>query len=334
MVGLDRYMSEYQTAWRGRNLANQESGTQNGKHRPWILPSDLWEEGLWPGIRGSSGHSLPCYLEREEVQKHDGVHNLKSSWVMCANLYFPFRQDLKVVAGFLKHRVSPAIETVDRIEMEWAERAPLDPATLLGEPHGQRGRNQTSPDVALIVNGGKGIVLTESKFVEHSFYPCSGRNKDYGNPDTARCMNARKVYDDPYEQCYMTQWAYGRRTNRKYWDYLRFSPDALRLLKRCPAASAGYQLFRQQALAEALLQKGAYDFVISCVAYDARNKVLLECLRSTGIQDFTREWGSLFDGKAQFATFTHQEWVNWVSATRKGSWQDWLDYVRERYELG
>ena len=334
MVDFNGHMSEYQTAWRRTSLETQEPGTQNGQQRSWILPRDLWEEGLWPGIRSSSGHSLPSYLEDEEVQKHDGVHNLKSSWVMCANLYFPFQEDLKVVAGFLKDRVAPAIETVDRIELEWAEkREGLDPASLLGEPHGQRGKNQTSPDVAFIVNCGKGIVLTESKFVEHSFYPCSGRNKDYGNPDVARCMNPRKVYDDPDRQCYMTQWAYRRRTNRKYWDYLRFSPDALRVLRRCPAASAGYQLFRQQALAEALAQKGAYDFVISCVAYDARNQVLRECLRSTGIQDFTREWGSLFDGKAQFATFTHQEWVRWVSATRKGAWQDWLDYVNRRYEF-
>jgi len=333
VVDLDRHMSEYQTEWRCESLENQVPGVQNGKQRPWILPLELWEEGLWPGIKSSSGHSLPSYLEGETVQKHDGAHNLKSSWVMCANLYFPFKEDLKVVAGFLKDRVSPVIETVDGVELEWAERPPLDPATLLGEPHGQRGKNQTSPDVAFIVNGGKGIVLTESKFVEHSFYPCSGRKRRYCNPAPQRCLDLNKVYRDVANQCHMLQWACRGRTNRKYWDYLRFSPDSLRVLRRCPAASAGYQLFRQQALAEALAQRGAYDFVISCVAYDARNQVLLECLRSTGIQDFTREWGSLFDGKAQFATFTHQEWVRWVSATRKGAWQDWLDYVNRRYEL-
>ncbi len=34
-----------------------------------------------------------------------------------------------------------------------------------------------------------------------------------------------------------------------------------------------------------------------------------------------------FEGKAKFATFTHQQWVKWVSNNKKEIWQDWLDYV-------
>lgn len=332
MEDFDRYMNDYQIQWRRNHLENQVEGTQNRKKRPWILPRKLWEEGLWAGIR-SGKNSLPAYLDDTGVQKHDGVHNLKSSWVQCANLYFPFREDHEILAGFLRKHVSPLIDTVNRIELEWAEKPPLDPTTLLGEPRGQRGKNQTSPDVAFIVNGGRGIVLTENKFTEHSFYPCSGRKKIYGNPDIGRCMNPGKVYNDTANQCYMLQWANGERTNRKYWDYLKFTSEALVILRRCPAANAGYQLFRQQALAEALAQKGPYDFVISCVAYDARNQTLIKCLKSTGIHDFTTDWGSLFEGKAKFATFTHQQWVEWVSNNKKGIWQDWLDYVNKRYEL-
>jgi len=332
MNDFDRYMNDYQTRWRRNNLENQVPGTQNGKKRPWILPRELWKEGLWAGIRGGT-NSLPAYLDDTGVQKHDGVHNLKSSWVLCANLYFPFREDHETLAGFLRNHVSPIIDTVNRIELEWAEEPPLDPTTLLGEPHGQRGKNQTSPDIAFIVNGGKGIVLTENKFTEHSFYPCSGRKTIYGNPDIGRCMDICKVYNDTDNQCYMLQWANGERTNRKYWDYLKFTPEALSILRRCPAANAGYQLFRQQALAEALAQKGPYDFIISCVAYDARNRALVTCLKSTGIHNFTTDWGSLFEGKAKFATFTHQQWVKWVSNNKKRIWQDWLDYVNKRYEL-
>ena len=129
---------------------------------------------------------MPAYLDANKVQKHDGAHNLKSSWMQCANLYFPFREDYETIAGFLQKHVSRGIDTVNRIELEWAGKPPLDPTTLLGEPRGQRGANQTSPDVAFIVNGGKGIVLVENKFTEHSFYPCSGRKKIYGNPDRER----------------------------------------------------------------------------------------------------------------------------------------------------
>jgi hypothetical protein len=332
MEDFDRDMNGHQVRWRRKYLQNQAEGTQNGKKRPWILPRELWKEGLWAGIR-SGKNSLPSYLDNTGVQKHDGAHNLKSSWIQCANLYFAFREDLDTLAAFLQKRVSPLISTVNRIELEWAEQSPLDPTTLLGEPHGQRGRNQTSPDVAFIVNAGKGIVLTENKFTEHSFYPCSGRKKMYGNPDINRCMNPIKVYNDTANQCYLLEWADGDRTNRKYWDYLRFSRNAFNILRRCPAANAGYQLFRQQALAEALSQRGPYDFVISCVAYDARNQVLLECLKSTGLRSFTTDWGFLFEGKARFAAFTHQQWVEWVSNNKRGIWQDWLNYVNKRYAL-
>ncbi len=196
MFDFDLDMSNHQTYWRQNYLNNQTEGEQNQKKRPWILPSDLWEEGLWHGIRSNQNNSLPLYLDETGVQKHDGVHNLKSSWALCANLYFPFRTDKEILAGFLHECVSPLIETVDSIELEWEEEPPLDPTSLLGEPHGQRGKNQTSPDIAFIVNGGKGIILTENKFTEHSFYPCSGRKKIYGNPNPQRCLNISNVYND------------------------------------------------------------------------------------------------------------------------------------------
>jgi len=324
---------KHQSAWRENSVA-KEWGSQNGKQRPWILPREVWELGLWPGIRSSGQHSLPDYLEHNHIQKHDGVHNLKSSWMLSANLYFPFREDKEMLAGFLHNYVSSLIRTVDGVELEWAGDSPLDPATLLGEPHGQRGKNQTSPDIAFIVNDAKGIVLTENKFTEHSFYPCSGRKKEYGNPDMKRCLDLAKVYNDTANQCYMLQWACKGRTNRKYWEYIKFSPVGLAMLKYCPAATAGYQLFRQQSLAEALAQKNAYDFVVSCVAHDERNKTLIECLKGTGIEDFTIGWGPLFEGKATFTTFTHQQWVAWVRAhINKGWHQAWLEYVCERYNF-
>jgi hypothetical protein len=332
MKDFDKAMEDRQIKWRLHNIDTKERGSQNNKTRDWILPQQLWEQGLAPSIRSGQPNSLPQYLADTGVQKHTGVHNLKSSWMLCANLYFPFRKDLKMIAEFLRETISSQIEAVEKIELEWAEGYPFDPTTLLGEPLGQRGRNQTSPDIALLINGGKGIILTENKFTEHSFYGCSGRNKQYGNPDISRCMNFENVCKDRKNQCYQLQWANGDRTNRKYWDYLKFTEEAFKKLKRCPAATAGYQLFRQQALAEALATEGKYDIVISCVAYDDRNQILLNSLHGTGIESFTDGWGPLFDGKARFATFTHQKWVRWVREhDTHGAWGDWLKYVEERY---
>ncbi len=333
MNSFDQYMNQYQSKWRHDNIDSQEYGEQHGKKYPWILPRNHWKEGLWPGIRSGS-NSLPLYLQNSDVQKHDGVYNLKSSWVQCANLYFSFREDRDIIAGFLHDHVSSQIETVSQVELEWAENFPCDPATLLGEPQGQRGKNQTSPDIAFVVNNGKGIVLVENKFTEHSFYPCSGRKKIYGNPDPQRCMNLHKVYGDVANQCHMLKWADSRRTNRKYWDYIKFTSEGLSILRRCPATNAGYQLFRQQALAEAIAQKGSYEFVISCVAYDIRNNILIECLRSTGVNDFTKGWGSLFTGKAKFTTFSHQQWFQWLKDhDNKNSHKDLLQYIEQRYSF-
>lgn len=331
MNDFDQYMNRYQTKWRHDNVDNQEQGEQQGKKYPWILPRELWKEGLWPGIKSGS-NSLSLYLQKSGVQKHDGVHNLKSSWIQCANLYFSLREDREILADFLHHYVSSQIESVSQVELEWAEKRPLDPTTLLGEPQGQRGRNQTSPDLAFIVNNGKGIVLIENKFTEHSFYPCSGRKKVYGNPDPQRCMNLHKVYGDVTNQCHMLQWANSGRTDRKYWDYIKFTPEGLAILRRCPATNAGYQLFRQQALAEALAEKGSYEFVISCVAYDTRNNTLIECLKSTGVDDFTKGWEPLFIGKAKFTTFSHQQWFQWVEEhDTKNSHEGWHTYIKQRY---
>ena len=340
MAGLthfDEQVQTHQLAWRRKHIADQRNGTQNGKSRPWILPAELWEEGLWPGIRSGSDHSLPGYLAEKKVTKHRGVHNLKSSWMLCANLYFPFgsSQGLPILAGFLRQHCSPDIEAVESVELEYAESSPLDPQTLLGEPEsGRRGANQTSPDVAFLVrtSKGKGLVLTENKLVEHSFYACSGRKPEVQNPDTKRCLDLPTLLADPQDQCWQLQWKRGARKNRKYWDLIRLSAHGRQVLTRCPAATGGYQLFRQQALAEGIAAGGRYDLVISCVAYDSRNSALRSCLRATGVDDFATGWGALFEGTAQFTTFTHQAWVAWVAAHGSGRrWSEWLSYIHDRY---
>ncbi len=326
-LDFDKEVEKQQVDWRTKNIQCKEQGMQNGQVRPWILLESYWKDGLWEGIK----ESLPKYLEKEGVQKHKGCHNLKSSWMLCANLYFPFRDDKDILADFLNKHVSDRIKTLDRIDLEY-EDDKLKPAQLLGEPKGTRGANQTSPDIAFVVNGGKGLILTESKYTEHSFYPCSGRKPEYGNPDIKRCLDIEKVLRDPKAICYMNAWDNGKRPNRKYWDFIKFSENAKPALKECPAATAGYQLFRQQALAEGIAQKGDYDFVISCVAFDKNNQTLISCLKSTGIDDFQTGWGRLFEGKARFACFSHQQFVSWVRENdSNGKWKSWLQYIKDRY---
>jgi hypothetical protein len=130
----------------------------------------------------------------------------------------------------------------------------------------------------------------------------------------------------------MNKWEAGNHTNRKYWDFIKVSENGKRTLKTCPAATNGYQIFRQQALAEGIARSGKYEFVISCVTYDQDNQTLISCLKSSGIDDFRIGWGSIFEGKAGFASFSHQQFVSWVRENdSNGKWKDWLSYIKNRY---
>ena len=336
MASFDKYMEISQVQWRKENVTSNECGSWMGRKYPWILPRRLWEESLWSGIRSGSENSLPEYLEVKHVQKHAGAHNLKSSWTQCANLYFPFRataDSRALFASFLNRYVSADANSLDAIELEYAECGELSPSRLLGE-EGTRGANQTSPDLGLLINGRRGLILVENKLTEHSFYKCSawrhkGSSRRSGNPDPKRCDHAVDVAKDHVAQCHQTTWG------RRYWEHLAPFADerVFAGLTHCPASRSGYQLFRQQSLAEGIAQSGKYEIVVSAVAVDERNNELDDALRQSGIGGL-RDWGRLFKGRAQFAVFTHQDWVRWVQAhDAEGRWSDWLDFVRGRYGL-
>lgn len=338
---FDDHMRNHQVAWRKvhSNRLCPELGSQNGHTRPWILPSAMWEQSLWAGIQTGSANPLPDYLKRNSIQPHQGKHNLNSSWVQCSNLYFPFgaiAEGRELLAGFFREQVSPDVQTVDELHLEYEdEDVVLKPKELLGEPGGMRGSGQTSPDLAFHINDHTGLILVENKFTEHSFYRCSARTTEHSktrpaNPAPSRCLNMSSVLAGPQRQCHQCTWG------RKYWDILRHVANeaALTRLNCCPAATAGYQLFRQQALAQGIADSDTYDQVFSCVALDARNDNLLNCLRTTGLPDLATDWAALFNNgsKVRFKIFTHQAWVAYVDQHGSPSlWHPWLDYVTTRY---
>ena len=138
------------------------------------------------------------------------------------------------------------------------------------------------------------------------------------NPQPARCRSLADIVSAPDERCHQTAGL-----GRRYWPILADAVDATTTpVRACPALGAGYQLLRQQALAEGYARSGRYGQVASCVAYDARNRTLIACLRDQGIADFRTGWAPLFHGLAPFVSFSHQEWVAWVAANdHAGMWQ-------------
>lgn len=122
--------------------------------------------------------------------------------------------------------------------------------------------------------------------------------------------------------CHQTIWG------RKYWNNLNLSDYGNNILQRCPAATAGYQLFRQQSLAEGIMKSGNYSMVASFIAFYDRNDVLKDRLKSAGIHDFQTAWGRILEGKAIFKTWTHQEWVAFVQKNQvSGQLDGWLKYL-------
>ena len=99
----------------------------------------------------------------------------------------------------------------------------------------------------------------------------------------------------------------------------------------CPALSGGYQLFRQQALAQGLADAQLFDYVVSGVAYDARNEALVTCLRRTGIIHIASGWDHLFKTDVRYHCFTHQDLIAFASQERVKRSEKWIEYTRDRY---
>ena len=304
-------------------------GVQNKVPYPHIIKGD-WDELLWKGIK----EELPLYLGKK-IQPHSGVRNLLSSWIACANLYFPvqFNQRFnEMMLAFLKKNISNDIDSLTNVALEFSLDGDLSPEKLLGEFGGSNGVGQTSPDVAFEVKTitGKGLILTECKYTEHSFYPCSARSKKERsgkdiNPHPEICLIPRP--DGNYLSiCHQSAWG------RKYLDKITFSESGKKLLNRCPASTAGYQLIRQQALANGIFRKGDYDLIVSAVSFDERNQTLIKCLCRTGIKDFQTGWAELFEQEAQFKVWHHQDWVNHARVNNHdGYFDNWLSYLNDRY---
>jgi len=246
-----------------------------------------------------------------------------------------------VLPGFLSQQLGLKVSRIECLELEYAAPGNLEPKRLLGELGGKKGSGQTSPDVAILFDcedGKSGIYLIENKYTEHHFYDCSGARKALNkthsqrglppNPDTNRCRNAIQVLRNPEEMCHQQTWG------RKYWGILKDTANKgfFKQCGYCPALVGGYQLFRQQALAQGIVNSGLFDHVISGVAFDSRNTALITCLRSIGVENFASGWPRLFNTDVRFHCFTHQDLVSYIKQRNDRSCQRWAQYIMVRYD--
>jgi hypothetical protein len=331
-------MKSHQEIWKSKYLTHiSKAGWQNGQQYDHILPKENEKEHFYQPIKGELFGKPNGYLEAKKIKPHIGIHNLLSSWVLCANMYWPFNnhEGKKLLAEYFKVQTDLDIETIECIELEYEDSDPtLKPSTLLGEDNnGIRGSGQTSPDLAILFktkDGQDGILLIECKFTEHSFYACSGFKKKNSsgkepNPDNSRCLDTNNIIASDYHECHLTKW------NRKYWELIGkdLNTEMFSALPRCPMSTCCYQLFRQQALAKGFQPK--YKIIASCVVMDERNTTLIQSGKSIGLESFPLGWQKLFPG-LPFFWLTHQAWFAFVKAhNHNGRWDEWIEYIGERY---
>lgn len=204
-----------------------------------------------------------------------------------------------------------------------------------------RGSSQTSPDVAILFgcnDRSSGIYLIENKYTEHHFYDCSAAKKTVSrahrklglppNINPERCLDLPGILENPQKMCQQEEW------NRHYWKILRntFNSSSPDTMPRCLAMKGGYQLFRQQALAQGIMDSSLFDIVVSGVAYDQRNTNLIHSLKDLGINDVMDEWGRLFQTEVKFHCFTHQDLISWVTRSTSSFIKQWGDYMNNRYD--
>ncbi|MFQ5923126.1 MAG: hypothetical protein ACE5M4_09805 [Anaerolineales bacterium] len=330
---------QHQIAWRSKHLTDVIAlGLHAGKEYPHLIPSDVWLHGLFPPI----GETLRQYIAEEKIQPHSHKHNLLSSWMLCANMYFPFRgnkEGLKLLSAFLASKLRIGEWEVEGLELEYSAEPPLDPGTLLGETRGRRGASQTSPDIAFQLtrsSGTKGLILVECKYVESGFSGCSGyletdvtKKGRSPNLNPERCNKPADIIADPAGFCHLVSWS------RRYWEHLGpiANQDAFANLSYCPARSSGYQLLREYAYAQAIFDSGEYEEVIYAIAWDRRNEALTNSMRRVGFGDIESGWQQLFPRGVPIRTWSHDEWVGYVDRRGGPKWADWVDYVRARYDL-
>ena len=311
---------ELQLIWRKKqNNLSKELGKQNGNEHAHIVPKDEWIKTVWDKY----SNDLLLYLQKEKIQHHTGSHNLLSSWVLCSNLYFVtiINNDFKeLFKQFLENKLQIKIEKINKIHLELVLPEELSPIILLGEHGGIRGTRQTTPDFAIEFTsyGKENILLVECKYTEHSFYDCPLRSNEL-------CKNIEILYKNCIQK---------DKLKRKYWDYLSITEYGIKILKCCPAYTGGYQIFRQQALAEGILKSGNYENVWSCIAYDGRNEGLMRSMEKIGIKSIKNEWEKLFKLKTKFSIWEHQEWVNFVRENGNESLtKEWFEYIENRYKI-
>ncbi len=313
-------------AYKTHVLGIGEKGKKRGREYEHILPSSLWNQNLWSGIRQAAVDHFNC----EKIKWHDQRDNLLSSQILCVNVFFPLRNYPSLLEGFLKEHY-PSLVKVTNVDFEY-----IGPKNYFKE-RGGRGYSRTSSDVSIAWEDTKGknnLLLVEFKFTEPNFGGC-GKS---ANPDRNRCNNGKKIISSPKTECYRAS----PEVNRPYWDMILspqgpFIREMLSKTPYCPFRYDFYQLMRNQLLAKCVAEdkNTGFSTVEFAVCYDVRNKTLVNLSRpiENNPNPFA-VWQSFLKNPNSFKYFTIQQLLEHIDHKNlSDELKPWRAYLNNRYGL-
>lgn len=325
MQEFDKRMREQQARYKTVTLGITAQGKWRGKEYPHILPEDKWDLNLWDGIRKEA----QFYFNDNNIGWHKDKHNLLSSQIMCANIFFPLKQHLDVLKPWLSNHFHDVGNVVD-LDFEY-----IGPkGKNYFNENGGRGQNRTSSDVSITWLDSakrKNMLLLEFKFTESAFGECGKQN----NPDRSRCLSSEKVVNSPQTQCYRTE------VGRTYWDIILrndspFRRETLTTEKYCPFRYDFYQLMRNQLLAHCIQldREAGFNRVEFGVIYHADNDKLLRMSHPfDGERNPLMAWTSMLKNPDSFNSLTVQDILSTIEAGLPGDLTGWRTYLEKRYGL-
>ena len=290
----------------------QEKGSWGNKEYAHILPRKRWKMNLWEGIR----QEAVDYFQVNKLTWHTDKHNLRSSQVLCVNIFFPFKDQLSSFNHAFKHYL-PNFSSFVPGSMEFEF---VDKENLLCEKSGAK----TSVDVKLEWTDHdnlRNLLLLEFKFTEQRFGKCNSARNDRD------CDKARQIIEDPLK-CYLTS------RGIRYWELISkkkgpIKQNELCLKGACPFRYDFYQLMRNQLLAYELEKNLGYDKVIFGVLFPRQNMKIQEMGRNK--ENPIEAWYSIIKNKNRFVSIHLENMIAELSHNNPYIFNKWRVYLRKKH---
>jgi len=300
---------------------------------PHILPAASLRRAFYEPM----AEPILTYLDKENIQQHTELLNLKSSQAACLNLLFPLRLNPSLAAAVMRPLL-PGLSAVNGIDFEYTAQNEAKGESgctrWLGEPPGgKRGQNRTSIDAAVFWTDNQDkrcATLIEFKYTERSFGVCSAFDKAKGE---AKRPCLERAFAD---RCLLTTG--GPYRSRNYWKLLTAAGidlEKLRGVVGCPFRGPFYQLMRQFLIARYMLEAGLAERTEVIVLHFRRNAALqdvpaeLNALTATTVLD---AWNAVLAGVPRIRGIEAEAIMAAYDAA-SGVDAGWRDFICRRYRI-